>query len=263
MWVTAVNHLLYSERGVCSAVRHSSLSAESARNCAKLWHCRAAYRPVALPHADLITLEGAYGFLIPTALDQRAVESVQFVLARFGVQTEEDEKARIMGTAVPLRAAAGGRVLSASTWGALRVVGRTFRSCKRYRGVGRCCAHRRWRGHRDLGTLASGHQLERSRDPQGRTRTDSQRSLPEHPPSDLHRNFARAAGHRGRRGRSTRLAGRGCRLAFVLHQGPPRRILPHPGIRRPFCRTHQAHRHVPAPLLLAVRENKPIPWDRH
>src|SRR5216684_4960857 len=85
----------------------------------------------------------AYGFLIPTAVGQRAVDAVRFVLDRFRVQAEEDEEARIMEPAVPLRAAAGGCVLPAPAWGALRVVGCALRSCERCRGVGRCCAHGR------------------------------------------------------------------------------------------------------------------------
>src|SRR5690348_15312352 len=106
------------------------------------------------------------GFVIPTSMDQRALDSLCFVLARFGVQAEEDEKARILGPAVSLRTAAGARVLPASTRGALRAIGRPFRSCKRCRGVDRCGAHRRWRGDRDLGALASWYELEWSRDPQ-------------------------------------------------------------------------------------------------
>src|SRR5229473_4453921 len=81
----------------------------------------------------------ARGFVIAMAMDHRALASVRFVLDRFRVQAEEDEKARIMEPAVPLRTAAGGCVLPAvSTRGALRMVGRALRSRERCRGVGRC-----------------------------------------------------------------------------------------------------------------------------
>ena len=48
-------------------------------------------------------------------------------------------------------------------------------------------------------------------------RIDSQRAVPDDSPSDLHGNFAGAAGHGGRRGRSARPAGLSHRVDFFLY----------------------------------------------
>src|ERR1700732_2750471 len=97
MQVTAVGHRVRSAKRVGSAARHSSLSAEWTRNGVKLGHN--GYRD----RRDLRPRGCSHGFLVSAAVDQRAVVSLRFVLDRFGVQAEEDEKARTVGAAVSLR----------------------------------------------------------------------------------------------------------------------------------------------------------------
>src|SRR5260370_9431431 len=70
-----------------------------------------------------------HGFVVATGMDPCAVDSVRGVLAGVCVQAQEDEAARELEPALPLRAAAAGRVLpvvaaGAALWGA----GRPFRS---------------------------------------------------------------------------------------------------------------------------------------
>jgi len=183
MQVTANSHRVRSAKRVCLAVRHSSLSAEWTRNGVKLGHNGSALAEACDPRGC------SHGSSISAAIDQCALVCFRFVLDRFRVQAKENEKARIVGAAVSLRIAASGRVLSASAQRTLRVVGRSIRSCERWLGLGGCRAHRHRRGDRDLGALASGHQLERRRHAKGRTRTDSQRTVSQHPPSDLRRDL--------------------------------------------------------------------------
>src|SRR5712671_5519891 len=97
-----------------SAVRHSSLSAEPARNCAKLWHSGGGIQAGCTSTRRLDYTRGCvHGFLVAAAMDQRALGSLRFVLARLRVQAKEDEEARNMAATLSLRAAVGGRVLSA------------------------------------------------------------------------------------------------------------------------------------------------------
>src|SRR6266436_8156426 len=99
---------------MCSAVRHSSLSAKLPRNRAKLWHSSGGIQAGCTSTRRLDCTRGCvHGFLIATAMDQRTLDSVRFVLARFRGQADEDERARIMEPAVPLHAAAGACVLPA------------------------------------------------------------------------------------------------------------------------------------------------------
>src|SRR5258708_23996174 len=149
MQVTAVSHRVRSAKRVYSAVRHSSLNAESTRNGAN-WGTMVIGRRRGLRPGRC-----ACGFFIATAVDQRALDSLRFVLDSFRFRAEKDEEARIVGPAVPLRIAAGGSVLPASAQRALWVAGGALRSCERRRRVERRCSHRRRRGYRDLGALAS------------------------------------------------------------------------------------------------------------
>src|SRR5260370_24103012 len=84
----------------------------------------------------------ARGFFIATAVDQRALDSLRFVLDSFRFRAEKDEEARIVGPAVPLRIAAGGSVLPASAQRALWVAGGALRSFGRPRPVEQRCFHR-------------------------------------------------------------------------------------------------------------------------
>src|SRR5712664_2052133 len=125
-----------------------------------------------------------HGFFIAAGMDPCAVDSVRGVLAGVRVEAQEDEEARIMEPAVPLHAAAAGRVLPVvAAGGTLWVAGRAFRSCERCGEVGRCCAHRGGRGYSILGALASWRELERRRHAQGRARIDSHRAVPDDSPS--------------------------------------------------------------------------------
>src|SRR5260370_783842 len=128
-----------------------------------------------------------HGFVVATGMDPCAVDSVRGVLAGVCVQAQEDEAARELEPALPLRAAAAGRVLPVvAAGGALWVAGRSFRSCERCGGMGRCSAHRCGRGHCFLGALAPCHELERRCHPQGTARIDSHLPVPDHSPSNLY-----------------------------------------------------------------------------
>src|SRR5260370_6410450 len=70
-----------------------------------------------------------HGFVVATGMDPCAVDSVRGVLAGVCVQAQEDEAARELEPALPLRAAAAGRGLTVvSARGPLWAAGRSFRS---------------------------------------------------------------------------------------------------------------------------------------
>src|SRR5260370_5110746 len=96
MQVTAVSHRVRSAKRVYSAVRHSSLNAESTRNGAN-WGTMVIGRRRGLRPGRC-----ACGFFIATAVDQRALDSLRFVLDSFRLRAEKDEEARILGATAPL-----------------------------------------------------------------------------------------------------------------------------------------------------------------
>src|SRR3989441_10834476 len=182
---------------------------------------------------DKTELGGTYGFFVITRMDKRTLGFVWIVLAHLGAQTEENQAARNIEPALPLCASAvRGFLPFGSAGGALRMAGGALCSHEPGGGMDRRSADRRRRGCRAVGPLASRRQLERCRHPQTRARADSHRTVPHHPPPDLHGNSARALGDRGRHGGNARIARRGHCLAVVLLEGAPRRVLSHTRVRR-------------------------------
>src|SRR4029077_5634430 len=94
----------------------------------------------------------ARGFLIATAMDQRAVVPVRFVLADFRVQAKENEAAGNLAATLALRASVARRVLSlVPAGGPLSMAGCAL--CSGWRSPwlgGRASAGRRG-GHRGSG----------------------------------------------------------------------------------------------------------------
>src|SRR5262249_59469163 len=73
-----------------------------------------------------------------------------------------------------------------------------------------------------------------------------------HAPSDPAGFLSRVSGTRHFLRRSPRIAGGGHRLALFLHQSPPRRILPHSGIRFRFRRAQTTHWNVSPQITLTA-----------
>src|SRR6266567_3326549 len=196
---------------------------------------------------DKRELGGTHGFLVITRMDKRTLGFVWIVLAHLRAQAEEKQAARNMEPALLLLASAGrGFLPFGSAGGALRMVACTRCSNEPCRGMDRRSTDRRRRGRRVVGPLASWRQLERSRHPQRGARADSHRTVPHHPPPDLHGNSARALWDRGRQGGNARIARGAHCLAVVLLEGAPRRVLSHTRVRRKVSSTCEADRDVSA-----------------